>query len=297
MTIKWNITVLYDYKYNPINIIHIGYNLSESIILNTMIDQLAADLRIKNMELDELYNEQKKTNQKLLDLSKMKDDFLSIVSHDLRSPLNAILGFAEMLLMTKANPLDEKQIKWVNKIHESGELQLNLINDLLDISKIESGKLDLRKTDENLYDIVEYCTETMSSLAINKKIDISIKCQKKNIKLYCDKPKIIQVLNNLISNAVKFTYEGGKVKITIKEMEDDAEISIQDTGIGIPSEQIPKLFQKFTSFTNVGTKGEKGTGLGLAICKNFIEAHGGKLWVNSILGKGTTFYFTLPKKK
>ena len=244
-----------------------------------------------------LIEELEKTNERLRELNKMKDEFVSIVSHDLRSPLTNILLFSDMCLMKNFGELTEKQKEAVYMINRSGIHLRDLINDLLDLAKIEAGKIELHKLKGRIGDAVKESINAMKFNAHEKKIEVKLNLPDSEPDINADWLKIFQVMNNLISNAIKFTHEGGSVTISVRYSQDNVEVSVTDTGQGIAEDDIPLIFDKFRQVKSKATRGEKGTGLGLAIAKNLIELHGGKIWVESTMGKrGTTFYFTIPTK-
>ena len=225
-----------------------------------------------------------------------KSQFLSNMSHEIRTPLNGILGFTDILLK---KDLNEDIRKYINIIHKSGETLLNIVNDILDFSKIESGELSLYETDSNLFEETEASISTFAFLAKQKHIEYSTYINPNMPKLLkCDSQRIKQVLNNLISNAMKFTPEGGNVWVNIdivKQTDSEAYIkfSVKDSGIGIPKEKIATIFKPFSQADNSISRRFGGTGLGLAISNRYIEMMGSKIEVKSEEGKGSEFYFTL----
>ncbi len=243
-----------------------------------------------------LYQQELQARERLEDLNKLKDDFVAIVSHDLRSPLTAILGATEILLSDEYMdpPLHQEQRELVESIQEMGEQQLNMVNDLLDLAKIESGKLELKPTLSQLENVIGTCSKTHKVLAENKNISLSTTVVGRVPKIMADVPKISQVINNLISNAIKFTEPGGEVKIQLEKDDATVKVSVFDSGQGMKPEELQLLFNKFKQLKNRGTGGERGTGLGLSICKNLIELHHGEIWAESRYGIGSTFAFTLP---
>ncbi len=250
-------------------------------------------MSLENMEL---YQQELKARERWEDLSRLKDDFVAIVSHDLRSPLNAILGSAEVLLNDDYMdvPLTSEQRDLVENIQVMGEQQLNLVNDLLDLAKIESGKIQLTPTVSDMERVAQQCIQTLHVLAENKNIRLESVVEPGLPKIRIDAPKVTQVINNLLSNAIKFTESGGAVTLSVSKEDDMVKVAVSDTGEGIPPEELLLLFNKFQQIKSTGTRGERGTGLGLAICKNLIELHHGKIWVDSRFGQGSTFAFTLP---
>jgi hypothetical protein len=236
-----------------------------------------------------------KTNKKLIDLNKMKDEFVSIASHDLRSPLLSIIAFSKRFLDERYGTFSLKMKKPIEIINRSGKHLLSLINDLLDISKIEAGKVDITKTKGKLSQVFLESRHALSFNAEEKGIRIDVNPCEPEPEISADWAKIIQVTNNLLNNAIKFTHDGGSVSLSVKVVEDgNIEGIVSDTGQGIKKGEINQLFQKFSQISSTPTRGEKGSGLGLAIVRNLIELHGGRVWVQSELGKGSSFHFTLP---
>ncbi len=248
------------------------------------------DIKNAEKEREELINKLQKANEELKELSAMKDDFLAIASHDLRSPFTSILGFSELLI--KDPELSEEHRAMVKHIYSSVKRQLEYVNDILDIIKIESGNVKLDKGIFNIKGLVQESVNMLYMLAEKKQIKINIDI-KENFKLNVDYLKLLQVFNNLISNAVKFTQPGGVINIFNVFYGDFVEIHIEDSGLGIPEEKLGTLFTRYKQHHTSGTSGEAGTGLGLVICKNLIELHGGEIFVKSESDKGSDFYFKL----
>jgi PAS domain S-box-containing protein len=244
-----------------------------------------------------LYQKEMGDRERLEELNKLKDDFVAIVSHDLRSPLTAILSAAEILLSDEFMdpPLTDEQKDLVDNIQTMGNHQLNMVNDLLDLAKIESGKIELNPTMADLHTVVEQCLQTLRVLAENKNITLRLVAAPNLPKARFDVPKISQVINNLVGNAIKFTEPNGTIRLRIGAEDQTAlQLSVTDTGQGIEPEHLRLLFDKFQQVRSQGTGGERGTGLGLSICKNLIELHQGAIWAESRVGVGSTFTFTLP---
>jgi signal transduction histidine kinase len=229
--------------------------------------------------------------------SHAKSNFLANMSHELRTPLNAIIGFSELMKDEMAGELNDTQREYINDIYESGKHLLSLINDILDLSKIEAGKMELDLSEFNPEEVIQESLIMVKEKAMKHRITIDVEVEKNIGDLIADKRKVKQVLFNLLSNAVKFTPDGGKVCISAKTRDREfIEISVEDTGIGIPSDMMDILFQPFQQIESSSTKKYEGTGLGLSICKNLVELHGGKIWAKSRAGKGSKFIFTLPRK-
>lgn len=231
--------------------------------------------------------------------TRAKSDFLANMSHELRTPLNAIIGFSDMIRMGLSGDVSEKQAEFIEDIYSSGEHLLSLINDILDLSKIESGNMDIQYSSVNLEKLIQRSTIFFKEKMLNNNLKLSMQIDLKTDCLEVDERLIKQVVVNLISNAVKFTPEGGSVIVGTKKSNNDdmIKIYIKDTGIGIKEEDMHLLFEPFKQIESVYTKKYAGTGLGLALCKDIVELHGGELWVESEWGKGSCFCFTIPKKR
>ena len=232
-----------------------------------------------------------------------KSDFLANMSHELRTPLNAIIGFSDMLKNGMAGELTDRQVEFIHDINESGEHLLSLINDILDLSKIESGNMELEISEINLEELIERASVFIKEQAFSNKLKLSVETDNNIGAITADERLLKQVLVNLLSNAVKFTPKGGHITVKTKkvlgesESENMVEISVEDTGIGIKEKDFEKIFEPFKQAESVMTKNYQGTGLGLAICKDIIEMHGGKIWVESEWGKGSKFSFTIQEKQ
>ncbi len=230
--------------------------------------------------------------------SRAKSEFLSNMSHELRTPLNSIMGFSNLLKDCSFGELNEKQRGYANYIHSSGEQLLNLINDILDLSMIEAGRVAFRLDKIELANTIKDTLQMFKEKAISNNIEITIEIEKEIKEIEADEQKIKQVLSCLLSNAIKFTPAGGSIHIRAHVPQADfIEASVNDTGIGIKSEDIPKLFKPFSLLEPVYTKTTKGVGLGLALAKRLVELHGGRIWVESEYGKGSKFIFTIPVKQ
>lgn len=245
-------------------------------------------------ELLAAHNELKEKNAQLYELNANKDKFFSIISHDLRSPFNTLLGFAQLLSdHIERYSLDEIN-HTVNKIRTSAESLHTLLENLLTWSRIQRGVMEYEPEMINLREIIADNIDLFASRADQKQIALTSFVQEE-ILIYADYNMVNTVIRNLVSNALKFTKAGNTIDISAREQESHVEIAISDTGIGITPEDLPKLFRIDVQYSHTGTAGEKGTGLGLSLCKDLVEKNGGKIWVESEVGKGTTFRFTLPK--
>ncbi len=234
----------------------------------------------------------KEQNRKILEADRIKNEFLSNMSHELRTPLNAIIGFSEALNLKIFGELNEKQAEYVQDIHSSGIHLLQMINDLLDLSKIESGKMELCREFFDVKDAVNEVISIIKPLAGKKAINLRVETGEEKITINADKRKFHQVLYNLLSNAIKFTNEKGNISLNLFVKDDKLVCSVKDDGIGIAPEHHEKIFEKFHQVRNYCKTGS--TGLGLTITKELIEMHCGKIKVKSDEGKGANFIFTLP---
>jgi len=228
------------------------------------------------------------------EIDKMKDDFLHSITHDLRNPMTSIRGFIKFLSDGIAGPITEQQRKMLDTMDRASFKLLNMINDILDISKIEAGKMQLEVEKINIVKIAQSVIEIQQPHYEQKNIKLVFEPEKETIELEADGKLIERVFTNLIGNAIKFTPENGTITVGIKEKNDFVECFVQDTGEGIPKEYLEKIFEKFSQVKN---KSKGGTGLGLTICKYFVELHKGKIWVESEYGHGAKFIFLLPKRQ
>ncbi len=229
--------------------------------------------------------------------NRAKSQFLANMSHELRTPLNAIIGFSEVLMKENYGELNEKQADYTNDIFESGKHLLLLINDILDLSKVEANKLELKLTEFDLGDTIQNSTIMIKEKTLKHGITLSIEIDDDVKEILADERMIKQILYNLLSNAAKFTPDGGKIKIKAKLQDNEYLVTIEDTGIGIESKYEDRIFKVFEQLDSDMKRTQKGTGLGLALSKKLIELHGGKIWFKSEgKDKGTTFYFSIPTK-
>ena len=218
------------------------------------------------------------------------------MSHELRTPLNSIIGFSDIILDGLAGNLEDKQEHYLQHISQSGRHLLNLINDILDISKIEAGKMELYPEIVDIRKSVSEIVTMTESLASRKNIAVDIDMPDDMPLISADKSKIKQIMYNILGNAIKFTDNGGNVYINLSNDDENVIMSITDTGIGISPEDQNKLFKPFSQIDTSISRRFEGTGLGLALVKELIELHGGRIWVESEAGKGSTFSFRLPIK-
>jgi signal transduction histidine kinase len=225
--------------------------------------------------------------------SQHKSEFLANMSHELRTPLNAIIGFSELLSERLYGDLNEKQEEYLKDIHASGQHLLSLINDILDLSKIEAGRMELELTDFDLPTAIDNALTLVRERAGRRGIALHQATDEGLGQMRGDERRIKQALLNLLSNAIKFTADGGRIDVRAIAVDGSVEVSVTDTGVGIAPEDQEAIFEEFRQ---VGTADKKveGTGLGLALSRKFIELHGGRIWVTSQVEVGSTFTFTIP---
>ncbi len=257
-------------------------------VLQTFADQ--AVIAIENVRL---FNDLERANRDLSVASRHKSEFLANMSHELRTPLNAIIGFSEVLAERMFGEINDKQAEYLNDILESARHLLSLINDILDLSKVEAGRMELAPSDFDLVTAIESTLVLIRERAHRHGITVERSIGNGVGTIRADERKVRQVLLNLLSNAIKFTPDGGRIDVRARVHDDVAELSVADTGVGIAPEHQAAVFEEFRQ---VGTTSKKveGTGLGLAISRKFVELHGGRIWVTSAPGVGSTFAFTLP---
>jgi signal transduction histidine kinase len=249
---------------------------------------LATNVNRMNDELRRLYRELEETSQH-------KSEFLASMSHELRTPLNAIIGFSQVLREEMFGELNEKQAEYLEDILTSGNHLLSLINDVLDLSKVEAGQLELEVAPFSLQEALERGVVMVRERAADDGVDLAVALNPDVDVVEGDERRIRQVIFNLLSNAVKFTPAGGAVDVTTDRVDGEVQVSVADTGPGLAPDEHERIFAEFQQ-TDAGIEQGEGTGLGLALSKRLVELHGGRIWVDSELGKGSTFVFTLPAR-
>ena len=269
--------------------------------LSNSFNQMAAARQRAEAQRVTLIAELAARNAELAQLDELKDNFISSVSHELRTPLTAIKGSAEILLDDRNAP-EEVVIEFLTIINVESDRLTRLINDVLDLARYEAGQEIWNDAPNSMSDIVESAVAGIQSLAIQKFLNVSVDLDPDLSNVWCDQDKINQVLTNLLSNAIKFTPEHGEIGILIKEASTSGdtrngrivEIKVSDNGVGIPTDELDEIFQKFKQVSDAPSDVRKGTGLGLPICKEIVGHYGGKIWAESELGKGSVFTFILP---
>jgi signal transduction histidine kinase len=241
-----------------------------------------------------LFREIEDKSRQIEAANRHKSEFLANMSHELRTPLNAIIGFSEVLGERLFGELNEKQAEYTQDILTSGQHLLSLINEILDLSKVEAGRMELEAASFDLPLAIDNARTFVRERATKHGITVDVDIDQRLGDFVGDERKIKQILLNLLSNAVKFTTEGGRIRIDARQSDEAVEISVSDTGTGIAPDDLPKIFEEFRQVGSDYAHKTEGTGLGLTLAKKFVELHGGKIWVESEVGKGSTFIFTLP---
>lgn len=273
-----------------------GVIIDAALAVSPIVDEQGDAVGFLHLAKD--ITEKQRYEKRLKELDKMKSDFVSNVSHELRTPLTAIKGSVDNMLDGITGALNEKQMRYLARVKSNTDRLTRLINDLLDLSRIEAGKIDLRPANLSLVALTREVAESLKPVAAEKLITLDVLSPSTGVTAWADRDKVAQVLMNLIGNAVKFTPVHGKVTVGVRPNGDDwVQISIADTGPGIPWEEISTIFDKFYQIAGADKHKTKGTGLGLAISKALVEMHGGKIWAQSEVGKGSTFCFTLPAQQ
>ncbi|MGI9428078.1 MAG: ATP-binding protein [Bythopirellula sp.] len=284
-------------------VIHTGDEFEElGAAFNRMLRQLLRqqdELRLVNTELDGKIDEMAHANMRLFEMNQLKSDFLATISHELRTPLNSIIGFSDLL--EGADGLEDKQRRYASNIQRSGKQLLELINDILDLAKIESGKLEVHPSDFDIGTVVAAQCDMAQPLSQQKNIDLEYEVTPGLPPMRLDKGKIVQILNNLLSNAIKFTPDGGRINITVRrDDQGELRLTVADTGVGISDSEQQLVFEKFRQGTtvlpggNAMTREYSGTGLGLSIVRELCRLLGGDITLQSELGMGSEFTVHLP---
>lgn len=263
--------------------------------------QLQEALREKSRQLSAQNMELVKQKQELLDktreaeeANRLKSEFLARISHELRTPLNVIIGFSELMLDGIPGPINDDQKECLDDILASGRHLLHLIDEVIDLSRIETGRLELHRKTVAPGDIIEWARNAMLPIVASRKQVLEVTIEPLMPPLYADKVRLRQVLLNLLSNATKFTPDGGKIAIEAAREADFCRISVSDNGIGIKHEDQATIFEPFYQLNYPPAEGKPGSGLGLSVARQIVERHGGQIWVESEYGRGSHFNFTIP---
>ena len=251
----------------------------------------------KRMQFERLREEKvsiEKRLEMLEDMNKIKSEFVSAVSHELRTPLAIIKQLMMLIYEETAGPINNKQREILVKARHNVERLKNIIDELLDISRIEAKMFNLRYSLVNLIDLFQDSEQYFKELAAEKRIKVEYKFPKHEVNIFIDPERIVQVITNLLNNAIKFTEETGRITVDVKILETKVRVGIIDTGVGIAKDEISRVFDKFVQVSSVEGQEMKGIGLGLSIVKELVERHGGEIWIESQVGVGSKFYFTLP---
>lgn len=271
----------------------VNYFTEENVNIYTILASQVA-VALQNARL---YVEQAATVTQLRELDRLKSSFLANMSHELRTPLNSILGFTDVILEGMDGPLTENMDNDLRLVQKNGQHLLHLINDVLDMAKIEAGRMNLNPEVFKVHEVFAEVTSITSTLASEKSLSLSIECDSdQNVEIYADRTRLRQVMINLVNNSIKFT-DHGQIALNVSPMEGArVRISVRDTGMGIPPEKLESIFQEFTQVDSSTTRKAGGTGLGLPISRRLVEMHGGRLWAESTgnSGEGSTFYVELP---
>lgn len=265
-----------------------GFTQKQISLLQTFADQ--AVIAIENVRL---FKEIQEKNQQLEIANRHKSEFLANMSHELRTPLNAIIGFSEVMKDGIFGEMNEKQTEYVKDIYGSGHHLLSLINDILDLSKVEAGRMELNLSKFDIPEAIDNAVILVKERAARHQLTLKVDVDSKLNSFIGDERKFKQILLNLLSNAVKFTPEGGRIDIGASALENGVQIAVKDTGIGIAPEQQELVFEAFRQVPGEFATKREGTGLGLTLVKQFVEMHGGRIWLESTPNAGSTFTFTL----
>ena len=250
----------------------------------------------QNRELESQRQQIQLQNGQLMEAARLKSEFLATMSHELRTPMNAIIGFSQVLLRQRSESVTPNQVQIIERILSNGKGLLALINDILDLSQIEAVRLELQRSEFSLVELVATTLDELRSLADENNLALLFVSELKNSLVVNDSRRLRQILVNLVSNAIKFT-ENGSVCVTLREIEQDQiELRVEDTGIGIPVEELEHIFEEFRQVDQTMTRRYSGTGLGLAIVKSLVEIMQGKISIESELGKGSIFRVKLPRQ-
>jgi len=266
------------------------FRIEEVDLLETIGNQMGMAIQRAR-----LYEETKRQARELEKANQLQADFTAMIAHDLRSPLMNISGAAEAIINGMFGDVNEEQKRWLGRILANGHSLVNLVSDFLDVAKLEAGYLELTQERVDLRDLIDGTLDNFLILAQEKEISLTTALPASVPLVRGDRRRLEQVISNLVSNAIKFTGPGGSVELGMAQSDNaHVKIWVRDNGIGIPQTEVAKLFEKYRQCSNAVETGRKGTGLGLVICKMVVQAHGGRIWVETEEGKGSVFFFCLP---
>jgi len=290
-------SVLKDASGNPVGFIAITRDITERKQAEQAVQEKNEQLDTQNEELQSQRQELMGKTRELEMASRAKSDFLSSMSHELRTPLNAVIGFSELMIDGIPGEINDEQKQCLGDIWNSGQHLLNLINDVLDLSKVEAGKMELRLRDLNLADAINDAAQTVKLMLDKNRHQLAVNIEEGLPQVRADKSRLRQVVLNLLSNAINATPPGGEIAIDVSREGDWCQVSVVDNGIGIKKDDQENIFEAFTQVETLPDRRKEGTGLGLTLTKQFVEAIGGRIWLESEYGKGSKFTFTLPLAK
>jgi two-component system, sensor histidine kinase and response regulator len=262
--------------------------------VNTLLEKSRQQTEEQAQVLMVQKEELERVNSELNELNATKDKFFSIIAHDIKNPFSTILGFSELLQMNFNTWTEEKKLQIVNLIHTTSENVFELLENLLQWSRSQRGAIEFNPENICLKEQIDYVFTLLKNSADEKEIELKLSISDKNLCLDVDVRMLNTILRNLIINAIKFSHKGGQVHVKIELEDKNVLIKVIDNGVGIRGELLDKLFRIDSHHTTEGTNNEKGTGLGLILTKEFVAKHGGEIWVESVVGKGSTFSFSLP---
>ncbi len=284
----------FDSVNNLHSILTIAHNITERVKFESVLKKKTEEVEVMNAELKEKNNALDNANNRLKEMDRTKSEFVSMASHELRTPLTGIIGLTQTLLSKDIEITDEEKEYYLKIIESEGKRLSNLLSELLDITKIETGVIEIHKEIVNVNNLIE---ETLQIVQLPSTMRLDIISSNNEMLLWADRDRIKQVITNIIDNAIRYSNSQGSIIIKLAELDHQNVISIQDSGAGIAQEEIPKVFNKFYRAKSARVNKTKGSGLGLTIAKSIVELHGGKIWVESEQGKGSVFSFTLPQKE
>jgi signal transduction histidine kinase len=268
--------------------IEVGQRREAELALREARDNLEMKVAERTRDLEE-------ANDRLKELDRLKSEFLATMSHELRTPLNSIIGFSGILQQGLTGPLNEEQKKQLGFVYSSAKHLLALINDLLDLSRVESGKMEIFRELTPIGEVVKSVVDSLAVLAQQKNLTLDVELDAPEVKLWIDRQKVTQILLNLVNNAIKFTEHGG-VRIVTETTAEWLTITVSDTGIGIARENLARLFEAFRQVDGSARRVHEGTGLGLYLSRQLVTLLGGRIWAESEFGVGSRFSFRLPRE-